>query len=350
MGISGILQLLAVVGFVLGIIGVVLTVMAVTQGRSWRNSVTIAGIGFIVGILFSILGSGILEVGVTETAVVYNTLSGSLDAPQGPGVHIILPWYQITRYQTNQQEYTMSGAANEGARSGNDQVSARSVDGQEVFMDVTILFRVPPENVNRIHQDWNGSSYQEVFIRPTVRSVVRDVVSSYQAEEIYGLKRDDLQAQIEAELAAKMEDRGFELSNVLLRNISFSAEFTQAIEDKQIEEQKLQQAQTAAQRREAEAKGNANAAIETARGDAEARLVQARAEAEGLRLISDQLAANPNLLQYIYIQSLAPDIKLALIPSNTPFLFDSSTFTNLAPGFSAPAVPELVPTTTPEAP
>ena len=55
MGISGILQLLAVVGFVLGIIGVVLTVMAVSQGRTWRNSVSIAGIGFIVGILFSLL-------------------------------------------------------------------------------------------------------------------------------------------------------------------------------------------------------------------------------------------------------------------------------------------------------
>ena len=232
----------------------------------------------------------------------------------------------------------MSGNPNEGARAGNDQVAARSVDGQEVFMDVTILFRVPTENVNRIHQDWNGSSYQEVFIRPTVRSVVRDVVSSYQAEEIYGLKRDDLQAQIEAELAAKMLDRGFELSNVLLRNISFSADFTQAIEDKQIEEQKLAQAETAAQRREAEAKGNANAAIETARGDAESRLVQARA---------DQLAANPNLLQYIYIQALAPNINLALIPSNTPFLFDSSTFAELSPDFVAPSVPELIPTPAP---
>jgi hypothetical protein len=62
-----------------------------------------------------------------------------------------------------------------------------------------------------------------------------------------------------------------------------------------------------------------------------------------LRLISEQLAANPNLLQYIYIQALAPDIKLALIPSNSPFLFDSSTFTDLAPGFVPPAVPTAEP-------
>ncbi|NJR12678.1 prohibitin family protein [bacterium] len=215
------------------------------------------------------------------------------------------------------------------------------MDGQEVFMDVTIIYRIPPENVNRIHQDWNGTIFEETFIRPTVRSLVRDVVSGYQAEEIYGVKRNDLQAEIEAELSTRFTERGFELSDVLLRNISFSDAFTQAIEDKQIEEQRLQQSVTAAERREAEATGNANAAIQTARGDAEARLVQARAEAEGLRLISDQLAANPNLLQYIYIQSLGDNVSLALIPSNTPFLFDSSTFTELAPGFVAPAVPAL---------
>ncbi len=344
MGFTGVLQIIALGGFLLGVLGIALVVMAVTQQRPMRGGVSLATIGFTVGVLFLIISNGFLEVGVTETAVVYNTLSGRLEEPRGPGVHVIFPWYQVTKYVTNQQEYTMSELADEGARTGNDQVTARSVDGQEVFMDVTILYRVPGENVNRVHQDWNNAIYQEVFIRPSVRSVIRDVVSGYQAEEIYGVKRNDLQVQIKEELAARMLDRGFELTDVLLRNISFSEQFTQAIEDKQIEEQKLQQSQTAAQRRETEAKGNANAAIETARGEAEARLVQARAEAEGLRLISDQLAANPNLLQYIYIQALAPDIKLALIPSNTPFLFDSSTFTDLAPGFSAPAVPDAAPT------
>lgn len=346
MGFSGLLQLIALLGFGVGVLGIFLTVLGVTQEKPIGPRLTITVVGFLAGILFFVVGSGVLEVGVTETAVVYNTVSGQLENPRGPGISVILPWYQVTRYPTNQQEYTMSGLAEEGARSGNDQVTARSVDGQEVFMDVTILYRLPQANINRIHQDWNGGSYQENFVRPTVRSVVRDVVSGYQAEEIYGLKRNDLQAEIQTELSSRFNDRGFELSDVLLRNISFSDEFTQAIEDKQIEEQKLQQAQTAAQRREADAKGNANAAIETARGDAEARLVQARAEAEALRLISQQIAANPNLLQYIYIQTLAPDIKLALIPSNSPFLFDSSTFTNLAPDFVAPAVPTAEPTTT----
>lgn len=350
MGFGGFLQFIAVIGFVIGVIGIALTVVAVSQGRPVRGGISLAMIGFVLGLVFMVVSSGLLEVGVTETAVVYNTLTGELGDPRGPGIHVILPWaQQVSVYPTNQQEYTMSGLESEGAREGDDAVTGRSIDGQTVTMDVTILFSIPRDQVNRIHSDWNSTTggYREAFIRPVVRSVVRDVVSGYQAEEIYGVRRNELQTEIENQLREQLAARGFELSYALLRNITFSPEFTQAIEDKQIEEQRLQQAATAAERRETEARGAANAVIESARGDAEARLVQARAEAEGLRLVSDQLAANPNLLQYIYIQSLGDNVSLAIIPSNSPFLFDSATFTNLSPDFVAPGVPELVPTPEP---
>jgi len=349
MGISGILQILALIGIFVGIIGIVFTVMAVSQGRPSRGSMTLAAAGFIMGVILLFVGTGLLEVGVTQVAVIYNPATGQLSESRGPGLSVVVPGLQqFTIYPTNEQEYTISGQENDGGNDGDRSVIARSIDGQTVELDATIYFRIPPANVNRIHQDWstNTDGYLN-FIRSVVRSVVRDAVSNFQAEEIYGVKRDELQTRIEEDLRTRLTARGFELSDFLLRNVTFSPEFTQAIEDKQIEQQRLEQAETAAQRREAEARGNANAAIETARGGAEARLVEARAEAEGLRLISDQLAANPNLLQYIYIQALAPNINLALIPSNTPFLFDSSTFAELSPDFVAPTVPELVPTPTP---
>lgn len=349
MGIGSILSLLAIIGFIVGVIGIVFTVMAASQGRPFRGSVTLAVIGFVIGAAFAFAGTGLLEVGVTEVAVIYNPATGQLSESRGPGISLIVPGLQqYTIYPTNEQEYTISGQENDDSGAGDRSVTARSIDGQTVELDATIYFRIPPVNVNRVHQDWSTNTDGYVnFIRSVVRSVVRDAVSNFQAEEIYGARRDELQTQIEDDLRARLTERGFELSEFLLRNVTFSPEFTQAIEDKQIEQQRLEQAQTAAQRREAEARGGANAAIETARGQAEARLVEARAEAEGLRLISDQLAANPNLLQYIYIQALAPNINLALIPSNTPFLFDSSTFSELSPDFVAPTVPELVPTTTP---
>jgi prohibitin 2 len=196
--------------------------------------------------------------------------------------------------------------------------------------------------VNQIHLDWSASpgGYGESLIRTQTRSVIRDVVSDFQAEEIYGIGREAMQAAIDAELRSRIEARGFFFNDLLVRNITFSEEFAQAIEDKQIAEQNLAKARTQAEQNRTEAKGRADAVIETARGDAESTLVRASANAEALRLVSEQIAANPNLLQYVYIQTLADNIKLALIPSNTPFLFNSDTFTQLEPDFVPPALPE----------
>ena len=64
---------------------------------------------------------------------------------------------------------------------------------------------------------------------------------------------------------------------------------------------------------------------------------EAAAEAEALRLVSEQIAANPNLIQYTYITELAQNVSLIMVPSNSPFLFDASSFTDLGDDFEAPA-------------
>ena len=68
--------------------------------------------------------------------------------------------------------------------------------------------------------------------------------------------------------------------------------------------------------------------------------IAAEAEAEALRLVSEQIAANPNLIPYQYVQRLSDNVGLALIPSNSPFLFDINTFTALE-DFTAPDVPQI---------
>ena len=38
--------------------------------------------------------------------------------------------------------------------------------------------------------------------------------------------------------------------------------------------------------------------------------------------MSEQLAANPLLIQYEYIRNLSDNVTLVTLPSNSPFLFD----------------------------
>lgn len=343
--ISSIIQVIALAGFLIGFGGIAMIVASASQGRPVRSGVGIAAAGLIAGVLLLLVSQGLLVVGPTERAVVFNTLSGNLENPRGSGIHIIIPGVQnVTMYPVSQQNYTMADSADEGGFAGGDAIRARSVDGQEVRVDLTLIFRLvdTAEQLNQLHRDWSvdPGGYREGLIRPTVRSVVRDVAARFEAEAIYGVGREDMQAEIRDRLVTQLEPQGVQISDVLVRDVNFSDEFINAIEAKQVEEQQLQRAITEAQRRRTEAQGLADADVERARGQAQSITIRALAEAEALRLISDQIAANPNLIQYTYIQNLSDNVSLALVPSGSPFLFDFNTFTDLGADFEAPPVPE----------
>jgi prohibitin 2 len=346
MGVGSILGVFSFLGFALFIAGIGIVVLSVSQGRTVRRGVLLAGVGLVVGLLFSVVSQGILIVQPQEIAVVFNTLNGDLSTPLGPGTHVIVPVIQqYTIYGTFQREYTMSGSTNEGARTGNDAVRARTVDGQEVSMDVTILYSVDPAQINTLHQRWQ-TRFEENLVRPTARSIVRDVLSQFRAEQIYGEGRGVMENGIQTALQTRMEEEGLVLTDLLVRDINFSVLFTEAIEQAQIAEQdaerarlRVQQIQQEAEQARAEAQGSRDAAILRAEGVAQATVLQAQAQAEALRLVSEQIAANPSLIQYEYIQNLSDNVGLVLVPSNSPFLFDLASLPAAIENFTAPEVP-----------
>lgn len=346
MGISSVLGAIAFVGFLLLLAGIGLAVMSASQGRPVRGGVMLGALGLVIGLLFSVISQGVIILQPNQTAVVFNTLTGSLETPRRSGTHIIVPiLQQYTIYPLEQQQYTMAGAEEEGARPGDDAVRARTVDGQEVRLDVSILFGIDPNNVNIVHQRWQ-MRYVNDFIRPTARGIVRDVVSRFRAEEIYGQRRGEMEDDIQELLRQRMGEEGLLLTDLLVRDINFSLQFTEAIEQAQIAAQeaerarlRVQQIQQEAEQARAQAQGQRDAAIARAEGEAQAIILRAQAEAEALRLVSEQIAANPLLVQYQYIQNLSDNVRLMLVPSNSPFLFDFSSLEG-NPDFTAPEVPQ----------
>ncbi len=347
MGISSILGALSLLGFLLFLGGIATVVLSASQNRPVRNGVVLAVVGIVVGVLFSVISQGILIIQPTEVAVIFNTLNGDLeDPPRTSGTHIVVPVLQtITIYPISQQEYTMSGSTNEGARTGNDAVRARTVDGQEVSLDITVLYSIDPTKANIVHTRW-PVGYQDNFVRPTVRGFVRDTISQYRAVDIYGEQRSAVETNIQDLLAARMATEGFILSDVLVRDITFSEQFSASIENAQIAQQEAEQARLRVQQREQEAaqaravaQGEADAVVTRAEGEAQAIVLRAQAEAEALQLVSEVLAANPNLIQYQYVQNLSDNVEIMLVPSSSPFLFDFNSLTAGAGNLSQSAPP-----------
>lgn len=362
-GISSILGLLALVGFLGFLAGVGIVVLSASQGRPVRGGVLLAVIGLVAGLILSAISQGLLIVQPTEVAVVFNTLNGQLETPRRAGTHVIVPVVSTyTIYPIVQQSYTMSGSENEGQRQGDDAVRARTQDGQEISLDVSILYGVDPDNVNQLHTRWRDR-YQDDFVRPTARGIVRDVVSGFRAVQIYGEERTEMENDMQEQMAARMEAEGLVLTDLLVRDITFSPEFADSIERAQIAEQEAQQARFRVEQRRQEAdqaravaEGQRDAAIAEAEGEAQSIILRAQAEAEALRLVSEQIAANPSLIQYQYVQNLSDQVRLVLLPANSPFLFDLQSLADPNADFVAPdaveaqdIVPEVEETPVPEA-
>jgi regulator of protease activity HflC (stomatin/prohibitin superfamily) len=349
MGISGILGFVALAGWVAVVAGIGLAVASVSQGRPARNGVTLAVVGVIVGILFSIISQGVIIVQPQEVAVVFDTVRGELLEPRGPGINIVIPVIQeATYYSIAQREYTMSGVSGEGSVAGDDAVVARTSDGQEVRIDATIIYAIEPANANLIHQRWENR-FQNELVRPTVRGIIRDEVSRYGVEEVYSTQREALSIGIKDAIVTRFAEEGLVVTDFLIRDIQFSADYAQSVERKQIAEQDRLRAEQEAERLRVQAQGERDAAVFQAEGDrlsaierangeadalrlrasaeADAILLRAEADAQALALINEQISANPNLIQWRYVDTLADNISLMLLPSDSPFLFDFETLT-----------------------
>ncbi len=249
----------------------------------------------------------------------------------------------------------MSIAPSEGQIVGDDSITARTADGQEIFVDASVIFSLDPQEVVGVHIAWQDR-YSKDLVRPLARGVIRDIVSQYRVEQVVSSKRDEMVTKITDGMRQQLEENGLLMSNFILRNITFSPEYAASVEQKQIADQLAQQAKLIVEQRKQEAEqarqqaqGVADSVVIRAKGDAESRLIQAEAEARALEFIASVLQDNPQLLTYQYITKLSPNIQAMLLPSNQPFLFPLPTMeAPLLGGQNVPApAPTAVPTTTP---
>ena len=95
MNFGGLLGIIAVLAFGIGILGVAFAFTLASQGRSSRSGVVLALFGFAAGIVLFIVSSGILIVQPARAAVIVNVLTGELEDPaRAPGTSIIIPGLQ----------------------------------------------------------------------------------------------------------------------------------------------------------------------------------------------------------------------------------------------------------------
>jgi len=359
MNIANLFQGLATLAWMLFFGLLVLVLVRASRNRPIKNASVTVLTTLVLAILLTVVSAGLVFIEPQERGVVISALSptGYREQALEPGLRWIIPFAErVVRYPISRQTYTMSIAAQEGQIYGDDSITARTADGQEVFIDASVIFEIDPAKVVEVHIRWQDR-YTNELVRALTRGIIRDAVSQYGVEEVYSTKRGEMTQQVFDALSIKLAENGLRLVDFVLRNITFSPEYAASIEQKQIAEQQAQQARFVVEqkRQEAEqarqiAQGRADAAVIQAKGEAESRLIQAEAEAKALQIISEALKDNPELLTYQYITKLSPNIQALLLPSNAPFIFPLPDVynpnSNPAPAPTTPS-PAVEPTPTP---
>lgn len=288
---------------------------------------------FLFALGLTLLSAALVFIEPQKIGVVISLFSrdGYREQPVRSGLHWIMPLAEeVVSYPIYWQTYTMSSEPLEGGKVGDDSIAARSSDGQAVYLDNSVIFRIDPNEVIRVHIDFQ-ERYIEDYIRPVLRGLIRTEVSQFTVAEVNSSKRKDLEANLDEQLREALGEKGFVLDRFLLRNIAFSPQYASAIEQKQVAEQeRIMREYEAEQMRKLaegqrdktriEAQGKADAVVLEGQAQADVILLKAQAEAEALRLISRAIEQNPKLLTYRYIDKLGPALKAMLLPSDNPLL------------------------------
>lgn len=334
-------------------------VFNIARGRKFGGNATLVIGAVVVALLITTAAAGLVFIEPEQRGVVISALQpgGYRAQSLGPGLHWIIPFAErVQGYDISRQTYTMSGMPAEGQEGSEDSVRARTKDGQEVFIDASVIYAVDPTKAVALHIAWQNR-YEEGVVRPLARGIMRDSASQYGVEEIVSSKRAEMEQKLTEVLTEKLAENDLLLIDFVLRDIHFSDEYAAAVEQKQIAEQQAQQAAFVVEQRRQEAEqarvtaqGQADAAIIAAEGRAQATVLQAQAEAESLRLIGESLRDNPDVLTFRYIDKLAPNVQVMYLPAGQQVLIPLPTATAPDTGGVVPTPNAPLTVTTPITP
>ena len=287
------------------IIGVILWIVSYTLKSNVSNpfskfSNTLKMIAIIV-IALGIFSSMFKQIDAGRVGV--QSLYGSVQSDVlESGLHLINPLLEVTDFDIQTQNYTMSAIHGEGSQAGDDAIRVLSNDGLEVVIDLTVLYRITPNDAPKIFKQI-GVNYTDKIVRPVTRTRIRDNAVYYDAVALYSTKRNEFQQRIFKSIEEDFKARGLVLEQLLIRNINLPVSVKASIESKINAEQDAQKMTFVLQKEKQEA---------------ERKRVEAQGIADYQRIIS--MGLTDKQLQY---ESIKAQKELAASP-NTKIIFMNS--------------------------
>ncbi|MFN8643837.1 MAG: SPFH domain-containing protein [Candidatus Binatia bacterium] len=201
--------------------------------------------------------TGPTEVGVRVAK--WDPLHGSGVRPEvyPPGALYFFPavlngWYVL---DTKLHNLEMTFDPTRGDRGYRDDLLFKTIDGNDISLDVIVSWRIDPQRAPFIIQRVASSNFElkDTVVRTIARSRPRDIFGELKTEEFYvSEKRDAMAARAKAALNEMLDPFGVVVERVSTKDYRFNPAYQQAIEDKKIAEQVAEQNRSATKAAEEE--------------------------------------------------------------------------------------------------
>ena len=199
------------------------------------------------------------------------TMGAVSDTVLNEGVHFKLPFInQVVHVDARVKKYTVDGE------------TSASKDMQSITTNVAVNYRVDGANVDELYQNLS-LNYEDTIIAPAVSECIKSVTSKYTAEETI-TRRSDISAEIKDMLKTRLNDKYIFVDSLNITDLTFSAAFDKAIEEKQVAEQNALKAKYDLDR------------IKT---EAEQAVIKAQGEAEAMRIKNETLTDSIIELEFL---------------------------------------------------
>jgi len=212
----------------------------------------IGSIAMGVGVGVAAVNSVLYNVDAGCRGVIFDRFQGVLQDVKDEGTHFYIPMIQTPIiFDVKTQPKTL-------------RTSTGSKDLQTVNLTLRVLFRPVTKSLPSIYTEL-GEDYYDVVLPSITNEILKAVVANYNADELI-TRRIEVTKEIQNALISRAGNFNIILDDVALTHLTFSQEFTTAVEQKQIAEQQAEQARYKVERAEHIKRAN----IIKAEGDAQA--------------------------------------------------------------------------------
>ncbi|KAK4707790.1 hypothetical protein R3W88_028715 [Solanum pinnatisectum] len=222
----------------------------------------IARAAFGLGIGATVLNSSLYTVDGGERAVLFDRFRGVIDDTVGEGTHFLVPWLQKPFiFDIRTRPHTFSSVSG-------------TKDLQMVHLTLRVLSRPEVSRLPYIFKNL-GLEYDEKVLPSIGNEVMKAVVAQFNADQLL-TERPQVSALVRESLIRRAKDFNIVLDDVAITHLSYGAEFSKAVEQKQVAQQEAERSKFVVMKAEQERR---------------AAIIRAEGESESAKLISDATAA-----------------------------------------------------------